>query len=118
MAKKRPRLTRKRGWSLGQKLWKEFMEGRVYECIITHPSRYVYGAQIGKDVFVDPRTSVLTVLLHELLHRLQPNWSEARVHRESKHALACMSEEEKTDWWLAYEMLKRNHKSVKLKKGD
>ena len=110
------RRTKKRGWQLGQKLWKEMFKGRVYECPLNHYKSHLFGYCKGKDVYLDPRTIAVAVLLHELLHRLKPKWSENRVETEAKHVLACLSEKEKTEWWLAYEVLKRNHKTVKIRK--
>jgi hypothetical protein len=95
-------------------LYTELKHGHVYECSIRDPDGHLYGLQSGRDVFIDPRTSILIVLLHELLHRRFKRWGEKRVDAEALRLLLAMDEKTKRRWWRAYGRVKRKSVPVDM----
>ena len=49
-------------------------------------------------VYVDPAPTITEVLLHELLHRKYPKWSEKRVDRTARQLLRSMTTRQ-VQWW-------------------
>lgn len=64
-------------------LYDELQRGKVYECSLRDPKWHLDGLSEGKCVYIDPRPAILETLVHELLHRLKPTWSEMAVRRHT-----------------------------------
>jgi len=91
----------------------ELRKGRIYERAIRSRGRWQYhGLADTETVYIDPRPAVLEILLHELLHRRYPAWSEARVDRTALRLVKSMDEENKARWWRAYNRTKRRLRPV------
>ena len=88
-------------------LWDELHRGKVFECSLRDPNFHLDGLQEGEYVYIDPRSSVLETVIHELLHRRKPRWGERQVDREAKRLFCAMDEQTKVRWWRAYQRIKR-----------
>jgi hypothetical protein len=95
-------------------LWDELHRGRVYECSLRDPEWHLDGLQCGADVFIDPRSAVLEIVLHELTHRRHPRMGERTVHRAARRLIAQMDEATKAKWWRAYSRVKRKGRPVEV----
>lgn len=87
-------------------LYDELQRGKVYECTLRDPSWRLDGLQHGEAIYIDPRPAILETLVHELLHRRKPRWSERRVTREARRILSKMSEPEIATWFRRYQKIK------------
>lgn len=90
----------------------ELTRGKVYECTLRDPAWRLDGLQHGEAIYIDPRPAILETLIHELLHRRKPRWSERRVSREARLILSKMSEEEIAAWWKRYNQVKRKGRPI------
>lgn len=88
-------------------LWDEMSRGRIYECSLRAQREQVDGLSSGQDIFIDPRPAILETLVHELLHRRKPRWSEARVSREARRLAVSMDDATKARWWRQYRRVKK-----------
>ena len=93
-------------------LFDELHRGRVYEASLRDPRWHLDGLQDGEAVYIDPRSSILEILLHELTHRRHPRLGERTVTRVARQLLARMSEAEKIRWWRAYCRIRRKGRPV------
>lgn len=95
-------------------LWDELQRGKVYECSLRDKNFHLDGLQQGEHVYIDPRSSILETVIHELLHRRKPRWGERQVRLVSRRLLAQMDEATKKKWWRAYNRIKRKGRPVDL----
>lgn len=95
-------------------LWDELKRGRVYEVSLRSDKWILDGLQQGEAVYIDPRHAILETLLHELLHRRKPRWTEKSVTRMARVLAGGMDEREKIKWWKAYSRIKRKGKPVEV----
>jgi hypothetical protein len=93
-------------------LWDELSRGRIYEASLRSTKWVVDGLQDGEDIYIDPRNQVLEILIHELLHRRKPRFSERTVDKMAKDLVRRMTEEEKRRWWRQYRKTKQRRKPV------
>lgn len=95
-------------------LYDELQRGKVYEVSLRDPRWHLDGLQDGESVYIDPRSSILEILLHELTHRRHPRLGERTVTREARRMLGRMSEADKVRWWNAYNRIKRKGRPVEV----
>ena len=93
-------------------LYDELQRGKIYECTLRDPSWRLDGLQHGDVIYIDPRPAILETLVHELLHRRKPRWSERRVTKEARTILSKMSELEIATWYRRYNAIKRKGRPV------
>lgn len=93
-------------------LWDELHRVPVYECSLRDPKWHLDGLQSDGAVFIDPRTSILETLIHELLHSRHPRMREGAVTREARRLLGGMDETAKNKWWKQYNVTKRKRRPV------
>lgn len=93
-------------------LMDELNRGKVYECTLRDPSWRLDGLQHGQAIYIDPRPAILETLVHELLHRRKPRWSERRVSQEARTLLSKMGDTELALWWRRYNAIKRKGRPV------
>jgi len=91
-------------------LWDELQRGKVYECSLRDTRWHLDGLSEGESVYIDPRSSILLTLVHELLHRRKPTWGERTVERTSRRLFSMMAESEKRRWWVAYQKIRTRRK--------
>lgn len=93
----------------------EFAKGRIYEAtLITDDGAHLEGmCDHGNGaITVDPKVSIVAVLLHELIHRRYPEWSETRVRRAEKRALRQLSQHDIQVWYRRYRRAVRKRRPV------
>jgi len=93
----------------------ELQNGKVVEARLQGEGIHVaglcdYGSQI---IYIDPRPAIVETLLHELLHRRWPHWTERRVLQEERRLLRHMTPQEVSKWFKAYTKAKRTRASVR-----
>ena len=93
-------------------LMDELQRGQVYECSLRDPRFRLDGLQHGQAIYIDPRPAIIETLVHELLHRRKPRWSERRVTREARTLLSKMGDSELARWWNRYNSIKRKGRPV------
>lgn len=91
-------------------LWDEMLRGRIYEANLRSDKWVIDGLQEGENIYIDPRNQVLEILIHELLHRRKPRFSERTVTRMAKDIVNKMTEDEKKRWWRKYRQVKKKLK--------
>ena len=92
----------------------EFAKGRIYEAtLITDDGEHLLGmCDLEKGaITIDPKVAIVSTLLHELIHRAHPNWSEARVRRAEKKALSLLSQKDLLTWYRRYKRAVRKRRT-------
>lgn len=93
-------------------LEEELSRGKVYEAELKARGQIVYGLcdyETGA-ITVDPVPYTVEVLLHELVHRRWPSWSERRVEREAHRLVCSLTRRQLLAWhrrWLAVRKKRR-----------
>lgn len=84
----------------------EFANGKIYEGSLRsdRTGEHLYGiVDVDRnEVIIDPRVCVVATLLHELIHRKFPEWSERRVQAAEQRALNAMSQQDIRTWYRRY----------------
>lgn len=99
----------------------ELRKGQIYEApVLGHPKSHYEGLCNWEngDITVNPSVSVVDTLIHELLHRRYPRWSEDRVRRETWRVMRRLSPDDVATWYRKYKRLARRRRVVRLTKGD
>jgi hypothetical protein len=92
-------------------LWEEFGRGKIIEAAVHAPDEHVDGLTKFPDyIYINPAPAIVETLLHELIHRRWPSWSERRVDRQAGQLLACMNNNDVAKWYRAYQKHKRARK--------
>ncbi len=99
-------------------LWDEMSRGHIYECSLRDPVWHLDGLQTEGKVYIDPRTSILETLIHELMHRRHPRMREMAVTREARLLLGKMDEATKRKWWNAYRKVRKVRRPVDVDLED
>jgi len=96
-------------------LVEELAKGNITEADLRDPTHHLDGFcdYSSRRVYVNPRPGVVETLVHELIHRRYPRWSERRVDREAKGILGHMTPAEVDQWYRAYQEIKRTRKRPK-----
>jgi hypothetical protein len=95
-------------------LREEFDRGRVYEGTLLAKDAFVYGLcdHASGAVIVDPVPFTVEVLLHELLHRRYPSWSERRVEHEAVRLTSSLTRRQMMHWYRRFQAVKARHRAV------
>ena len=87
-------------------IYEELARGDIEERpLIEHrPKRAPLRGYCGKDgrITVNPIPDTLDTLIHELLHRRHPTWSERTVKRETTKLIHSLTPEEMRDLYVTY----------------
>lgn len=93
----------------------EFAKGRIYEAtLITDDGAHLMGlCDHGTGaITIDPKVAIVSTLLHELIHRRYPAWSEKRVARAELRALRHLSQKDIQIWYQRYRRAVRKRRPV------
>jgi hypothetical protein len=93
----------------------ELAKGRIYEAtLITDDGWHLEGIYDPNNgyVTIDPKVAIVSVLLHELIHRRHPDWDEARVRRTEKRAMRLLSPRAIQTWYRRYKRVVRKRRPV------
>ena len=99
----------------------ELRKGLIFEAQIVGSNEHVEGLcrWDTQEIMVNPSVSVVDTLVHELLHRRFPKWSEDRVRAETWRVIRRMTTKDMADWYRKYKRLaKRKTKPVRLRASD
>lgn len=101
-------------------LTEELSRGKVYEGALLSKDVIVHGiCDYGTGaVHVDPIPHVVEVLLHELLHRRYPSWSEKRVDREGLRLVSRMTRQQLQTWYRRYQRMKKHRRPLNTDDED
>lgn len=93
----------------------ELAKGRVVEARLLASDAHMdglcdYGSQT---IYIDPRTAIISTLLHELIHRRYPSWPEGRVAREERRLISNMTPQQVSRWYRQYQKAKRTRARTK-----
>jgi hypothetical protein len=93
-------------------LWEEMRKGRIVEATVQAFAEHVDGLAVSPAdvIYINPKPAIVATLIHELLHRRWPSWSERRVDREAKRLVSNMTHSEVQKWHRAYQKAKRIRK--------
>jgi hypothetical protein len=97
----------------------EMDRGLIYEAtLVTDDGSRLEGLcnHDNQHITIDPKVSIVAVLLHELIHRRYPSWSERRVRREERKALLALSPQDIHTWYRRYKRAVRKRRPVEA--GD
>ena len=81
----------------------EFKRGGIREQHLVADGWHLDGLCEGDAVYVDPAPNVVDTLLHELIHRRYPHWTEANVSRTASRLVGKMSHAEVRRWYRRYQ---------------
>lgn len=88
----------------------EIGKGRITEGFIHDKHEFVEGITDGHWITVNPAISVCDTLIHEVLHRLEPEWSENYVRRTTTFLLRRMSNEQVAQLYEEYKSLTKKRR--------
>lgn len=107
MARKRPERT-----PLMVRVCAELGRGLIEERFIAAgPKAIVYGICEGRNVTINAATSVVDTVIHELLHRMFPHWSENYVRNRTSWLKNQMSDAEVQAFYECYQRCAVRRKS-------
>lgn len=101
--------------ALVEELTHEFDKARIYEAtLITDDGWHLWGMCNHNDdtITIDPKVAIVSTLLHELIHRKHPDWSEARVKRGEVRAMRYLSPADVQRWYRRYRKIVRKRRPV------
>jgi hypothetical protein len=93
----------------------EFANGRIYEAtLITDDGAHLMGLcdHAKGAITIDPKVAIVSTLLHELIHRRYPEWSELKVRRAEVRALRHLSQKDLQTWYRRYRRAVRKRRPV------
>ena len=91
--------------TLLDELTHELDRGLIYEAtLVTDDGAHLEGMcnHGNQHITINPRVSIVAALLHELIHRRYPSWSERRVRLEEKRAMRLLSPHDILTWYRRY----------------
>lgn len=97
-----------------EELTQELQRGRIYEATILADDHHLEGQtdHALQSITIDPKVSIVATLLHELLHRRYPLWSERRVKREEQRLMGHLSVHDVQTWYRRYKRAVRKRRPV------
>jgi hypothetical protein len=101
--------------ALVDELTHELDRGFIYEAtLVTDDGAHLLGMcnLENQHITIDPKVAIVSTLLHELIHRRYPSWSERRVRREEKRALSQLSPKDVATWYRRYRRAVRQRRPV------
>jgi len=101
--------------ALISELTHELDRGFIYEAtLVTDDGCHLEGMcnHGNQHITINPKVSIVSTLLHELIHRRYPTWSERRVRREEKRALQQLSQQDVLTWHGRYRRAVRKRRPV------
>lgn len=88
----------------------EIGKGHISEKWIADKEVFVHGETVGRHITINPALSVSETLIHEALHRLEPEWSENYVRRTTTFVLRRMSDEQIAQLYEEYKSLTKRRR--------
>jgi hypothetical protein len=86
----------------------ELGAGRIHEAFIpSEKNFFVDGETEGLAITVNPVPDVVDTVIHELLHRLYPQWSERYIKNRTSYLMKRMTDEEVQLFYEEYQRRKK-----------
>lgn len=86
----------------------ELGAGQIKEAFIPSEKEFfVDGTTEGQAITINPVPQVVDTIIHELLHRLYPHWSERYIKNRTSYLMKRMSDEEVQLVYDEYQKRKR-----------
>jgi len=99
------------------RLWAALGSARFTEDWIDDTTHFVDGYTEGRGhIWINPAPAMADTIIHELLHTMQPAWSEAYVRRTTTYLLRRMTDAEIRQFYEEY--LTRRKRRTRRKKVD
>lgn len=97
-----------------EELVQEYERGRIYEATIVADDAHLEGQtdHAKQTITIDPKVSIVATLLHELLHRRYPLWSERRIAREERRLMGLLTLQDIQTWHRRYQRAVRKRRPV------
>lgn len=97
-----------------QEVTEEFAKGGIFEAEIIDPERHVEGLcdYDTAQITINPKVSVVDTLIHELLHRRYPKWTERRVRQETRLLMGILSHADVASLYQRYKRAVRKRRPV------
>ena len=92
----------------------EMSKGRIYEATLIDPTHHLEGLcdPNTQSITINPKVSIVDSLIHELLHRRYPTWSEGRVVRETRRLMGRLSHHDVAVWYQRYRRAVKKRRPV------
>jgi hypothetical protein len=92
----------------------ELSKGRIYEATLVDPTHHLEGLcdPATQSITINPKVSIVDSLIHELLHRRYPTWSERRVLQETRHLMGFLSSHDIEVWYRRYRRAVKKRRPV------
>lgn len=103
------------------RVWAELGAGRITEDVQLRSAvkgERLHGLQEGRHVWVNPAYATVDTTIHELLHRMHPQWSESYVRRTTTYLLRRMTDEEISAFYDEYQRRVHRRKRPKVCEGQ
>jgi hypothetical protein len=101
------------GRALFEQVLSALAEGRISETYIQAPDRLIEGMTLDSGhITINPVHAIVDTVIHELLHRLHPEWSEGYVRRTTTLLRNQMTDTDVQAFYRAYRRVVRPRKTV------
>lgn len=94
------------------RVWAELGSGRISEAYIKDGRYFTDGFTDdgSKHITVNPCHQTVDTVIHEILHRLHPEWNENYVRRTTTYLRRRMTDEETMAFYAEYQKRKRQRR--------
>lgn len=100
-----------RDFALIGRVWAELGAGKITEAFISDGPNFTDGYYNGNGhITVNPAHQTVDTLIHEILHRLHPQWSESYIRRTTTYLRRRMSDEEVQAMYSEFQRRARKRK--------
>lgn len=104
-----------RDWALLGRVWAELGAGRITSAFIKDGRSLTDGYYNGNGhIYVNEQHQAIDTLIHEILHRLQPQWAESYVRRTTTYLRRRMSDDEVQAMYAEFQKRARKRKSARI----
>ncbi len=93
------------------RVWAELGAGRITEAFIRDGKDFTDGFCVGGHITVNPVHQTVDTIIHELLHRLNPEWSERYVRRTTSYLRRRMTDDETLAFYQEYQRRAKKRKA-------
>lgn len=116
MPKPRPSRAWPFGEALGVSVLVEIGKGQISERYIVAGSTSPAGVTLGKQITINPVAETAGTLLHEILHRLKPQWGERQVSNITTALMRRFTDAQIREIHRMYDTLKTTNRKAKIVK--
>lgn len=107
-----------RDFALLGRVWAEIGAGRITEAFIRDGRLMTDGYYSNGHITVNPAHQTVDTVIHEILHRLHPQWSEPYIRRTTTYLRRRMSDEEVQAMYSEFQKRARKRKSPRIITGE